>query len=154
MFARNSARRDFLKLSGAGVVGAALTQNSSAEGITTAAANSRRKEFSVRAFGAKGDGHTIDTAPINRAIDAAGVDGGTVIFPAGSYLSYGYDPPEPNQWDKYQDFGYSHWHNSLIWGEGLSKFQFLGPVYFGDVGLVGAREMPCSRWGWETKQSA
>jgi polygalacturonase len=26
-----------------------------------------------------------------------------------------YDAAEPNQWDKFQDFGHSHWHNSLIW---------------------------------------
>ena len=38
-----------------------------------------------------------------------------------------YDPPEPNQWDSYQDFGHSHWHNSLIWGEGLSDIAICGP---------------------------
>ena len=28
-----------------------------------------------------------------------------------------YDTAEPNQWDKFQDFGHSHFHDSLIWGE-------------------------------------
>ena len=33
---------------------------------------------------------------------------------------------EPNEWDKYQDFGHSHWHNSLIWGEDLSNIAIVG----------------------------
>ncbi len=45
--------------------------------------------FNVRRFGAKGDGANIDSPAINRAIDAAAAaGGGTVIFPAGVYLSY------------------------------------------------------------------
>src|ERR1051326_1269519 len=103
--------------------------------------------FDVKSFGAKADGKTLDTAAINKAIDAAAAaGGGTVYFPAGNYLSVSihlksnialyldqgativaantsndarYDAPEPNEWDKYQDFGHSHWHNSLIWGENL-----------------------------------
>ena len=39
----------------------------------------------------------------------------------------GYDAPEPNAWDKYQDFGHTHWHNSLIWGENLENVSILGP---------------------------
>jgi polygalacturonase len=113
---------------------------------------------SVREFGAVGDGTTLDTAAINRAIDAvAAQGGGTVEFPAGDYLSYsirlqsrvelhlamgatliaadppapgqpgGYDLPEPNEWSQYQDFGHSHWHNSLIWGENLVDVAITGP---------------------------
>src|SRR5712691_11375223 len=45
--------------------------------------------YDVRAFGAKGDGKTVDSAAINKAIDtAAGEGGGTVRFPAGTYLSF------------------------------------------------------------------
>ena len=28
---------------------------------------------------------------------------------------------EPNEHNKYQDFGHSHWKNSLIWGIGLEN---------------------------------
>ena len=100
----------------------------------------------VRDFGAKGDGRHIDSPAINAAISqAAREGGGTVVLPAGTYLSYsirlqsnitlrlekgavlkaapvtdseGYDAAEPNP-SRYQDFGHSHWHNSLIWGEQL-----------------------------------
>lgn len=44
--------------------------------------------FNVKAFGATGDGLTLDTAAIQRAIDSASeAGGGTVHFPAGTFLS-------------------------------------------------------------------
>jgi polygalacturonase len=120
--------------------------------------------YNVRAFGAKGDGKALDTPAINKAIErAAKAGGGTVFFPAGSYLSvsihlksnitlyfdqgstivaadpkegFKYDAPEPNPWDKYQDFGHTHWHNSLIWGEGLENISILGPGLIWGKGLV------------------
>jgi len=82
--------------------------------------------------------------------------GGVVFFPAGEYLSFSirlksnitlnigagatiiaanmnehdgqYDAPEPNKWGdlKYQDFGHSHFHNSLIWGENLENIAIIG----------------------------
>jgi hypothetical protein len=49
--------------------------------------------FDVRAFGARGDGVTSDTAAIQRAIDAAQqAGGGTVFFPCGTYLLRSSDP--------------------------------------------------------------
>jgi polygalacturonase len=123
-----------------------------------------RAFYNIRDFGAKGDGKTIDTAAINKTIDtAAQAGGGTVFFPAGSYLSVSihlksnialyldqgatliaaetsgttaYDLPEPNQWDAYQDFGHSHWHNSLIWGENLENISIIGPGRIWGKGLV------------------
>ena len=45
-------------------------------------------DLDVRAFGARGDGTTLDTDAINAAIAAAGAPRrGTVRFPAGPYLS-------------------------------------------------------------------
>jgi hypothetical protein len=106
----------------------------------------------VRTFGAKADGVTLDTAAINKGIEAAAAaGGGTVEFPAGTYLTGSirlkshitlhleagatlqatseakeYDAAEPNEFNKYQDFGHSHWHNSLIWGEGLEDIAITG----------------------------
>lgn len=112
------------------------------------------KVYNVRDYGAAGDGVQIDSPAINAAIEAAAAKGGGVIwFPAGVYSSYsirlkdnitlrldkgavikaakptatqGYDIAEPNEWDMYQDFGHSHWKNSLIWGIGLKNIKFEG----------------------------
>jgi hypothetical protein len=54
------------------------------------------------------------------------------------YPGHDYDPPEPNIWGdehEYQDFGHSHWHNSLIWGEGLEDVAILGPGTIDGAGL-------------------
>jgi polygalacturonase len=127
--------------------------------------------YNVRDYGAVGDGITIDTEAINKAIEKASqAGGGTVYFPAGVYASYsirlksnisiyieqgatilaaspsgeiGYDAPEPNIWGdslKYQDFGHSHWHNSLLWGENLENISILGPGTIDGKGLT--REGP------------
>ena len=42
---------------------------------------SAAKTFDVRDYGAKGDGQTLDTAAIQSAINAAAVEGGTVLVP-------------------------------------------------------------------------
>jgi polygalacturonase len=45
--------------------------------------------YDVRSFGAKGDGKTVDTLSIQQAIQAAArAGGGTVFFPAGTYLCF------------------------------------------------------------------
>jgi polygalacturonase len=56
-------------------------------GALTWAMTGSAKEFNVREFGAKGDGIHFDTAAIQRALDACADSGGTVEFPAGTYLS-------------------------------------------------------------------
>jgi polygalacturonase len=165
-------RRGFLKRAGLVVPGLALVGE-----IPTSAAKSAvemgRSEpstatafYDVRAFGATGDGKTIDSSAINRAIeDAAAAGGGTVYFRAGNYLCYsirlkskvaiyldagativaadpagdatrGYDLAESNQpWEDYQDYGHNHWHNSLIWGEGLESVSIWGPGVIWGKGL-------------------
>ena len=105
-----------------------------------------RGQISVRDFGALGDGRHIDSPAINAALEKVAADGGgTVVLPEGTYLCYsihlqsgvtlrleegatlkaasatdteGYDEAELND-SRYQDFGHSHWHNSLLWGENL-----------------------------------
>ena len=48
----------------------------------------------------------------------------------------GYDAPEPDMaWHAYQDFGHSHWHNSLIWGEDLHDCGIAGPGRIWGKGL-------------------
>jgi polygalacturonase len=114
------------------------------------------QSYDVRGYGAKGDGIANDTPAINRAIAAASdAGGGTVEFPAGTYLStsihlesniallldagstikaakagpgISYDPAEPNpEAGAYQDFGHTHFQNSLIWGENLTNVSIVGP---------------------------
>jgi hypothetical protein len=43
--------------------------------------------FNVARYGAKGDGATLNTAAIQRTIDAAAKGGGTVVFPTGTFLT-------------------------------------------------------------------
>jgi polygalacturonase len=124
---------------------------------------------SVKDFGAKGDGQALDTGAINNAIDAASqAGGGTVFFPPGTYLSTSirlkshttlylehgatieaaaveratYDPPEPNEWEKYQDFSHGHWHNSLIWGENVEDVAIVGPGTIHGTGLTRTDAVP------------
>jgi hypothetical protein len=82
-----SIRRDFLKVGAIGAAGSALVAGSNF--ASAAPPTLPREIFNIRSFGAVGDGKNIDTPAINRAIDAASAaGGGTVSFPAGSYLCY------------------------------------------------------------------
>lgn len=49
--------------------------------------NISEKTFNVADYGAIGDGKTLATVAIQNTIDAAHKEGGTVIFPKGTYLS-------------------------------------------------------------------
>lgn len=65
----------------------------SAQGTATWAALTGRLQgtsFSVKDFGATGDGLTDDTAAIQLAMDAAGIKQGTLHFPPGEYNMDGY----------------------------------------------------------------
>jgi polygalacturonase len=104
--------------------------------------------------GAAGNGSTNDTAAINRCItraNANGPDGGIIRFRSGTYRSAnsihmksnvtfqldsgatimgaggsGYDAPESNPNSRFQDFGHSHFHDAMIWGDRLTHIGFVG----------------------------
>lgn len=109
--------------------------------------------YNVRSYGAVGDGKTLDSPALNRAISAATNDGGgRVVVPAGTYLcgSIHLDdnielhlmsgakilaaPASMNAYDKsevfgapeYQDGGHTYFHNSLIWAEGKQNVSITG----------------------------
>jgi len=91
MKAFSSMRRDFLRTSSFGMAAAAIPAVSlAASGQDSAPAGEpARNLFDVRKYGATGDGKTLDTEAVNRAIEAAAVTGGgLVVFPAGSYLCF------------------------------------------------------------------
>lgn len=56
-------------------------------GALLALATVQGADFSVNAYGAKGDGRTVDTTAIQKAIDRAAAAGGRVVFKPGVYLS-------------------------------------------------------------------
>jgi polygalacturonase len=91
MKAFSSMRRDFLRTSSFGMAAAAIPAVSlAASGQDSAPAGEpARNLFNVRKYGATGDGKTLDTEAVNRAIEAAAATGGgVVVFPAGSYLCF------------------------------------------------------------------
>ncbi|GAB3851486.1 glycoside hydrolase family 28 protein [Hymenobacter terrigena] len=121
------------------------------------------RTFNVKDFGATGDGQTNDTQAINQAIEQCNkAGGGTITFPAGRYVAAsihlksnirfaldgnaelygaasGYDAPESHEpYEKYQDYGHSHFHNALMWGEDIVNFAIEGgkvtggPIIQGD----------------------
>jgi polygalacturonase len=119
--------------------------------------------FNIRDFGATGDGTTLDSPAINRAIQAAAqAGGGTVLVPAGTYLSgsiqltnninlqldagavilgapqamNAYDETEPWSNNPFQDGGHCYFHNSLIWGENLTNISITGTGMINGGGLV------------------
>lgn len=128
--------------------------------ITSAA----EKIYDVKTFGAVGNGVHIDSPAINAALEqAARNGGGVVVLTEGTYLSYsihlqsnvtlriekgatlkaapvtdsqGYDEAEPND-SKYQDFGHSHWHNSLLWGDSLHHVTIEGEGLIDGTDVLG-----------------
>jgi polygalacturonase len=88
----NPVRRKFLRLAGLGLTGAAAATTATpwahAE-LPSMAGGDSKHLFDVKLYGATGDGATIDTPAINKAIEAAyAAGGGTVRFPAGTYACY------------------------------------------------------------------
>jgi len=85
----NDRRRDLLKIVTAGFAGSALPAWASSAALPADSATGVPSILSIRQFGAKGDGTTLDSPAINKAIEAAvALGGGMVYFPAGVYLCY------------------------------------------------------------------
>jgi len=108
------------------------------------------KTYNVKDFGATGGGTVNDTPAIDKAIAKCNAGGGgTVTFPAGRYaagsihlmsnvrllldtnavifgLAGAFEPAEPNAFDKYQDFGHSHFHDALLYGENVANVAIIG----------------------------
>ena len=79
-------RRDLIKLS---PLALASTIGHIARAEAPVADGSAATFFDVRRYGAKGDGKTVDTPAINKAIEAvAAAGGGTLLFPAGTYVCF------------------------------------------------------------------
>jgi polygalacturonase len=132
-------------------------------GSLNAAEPAAKENFNVRDYGAVGDGKTLDSPAIDKAIAAAAeAGGGTVLVPAGTYLSgsihlqsnihlvidagatilgapqdlNAYDETEPFTVGGYQDGGHCFFHNSLIWGENLTNVFITGHGMINGGGLV------------------
>lgn len=127
-------------------------------------AKSQNPFYDITDFGAIPSDNKLDTEAINSVIkEVASKGGGTIYFPPGNYLSSSihlesnitlyleagsvleavhdsiakYDFPEPNpEGGNYQDYGHSHWKNSLIWGIGLENVSIIGPGLIYGKGLV------------------
>jgi len=131
--------------------------------FSTLADNDDGYSFNVKTFGAAGNGTTLDSPAINKAIDAcAQAGGGTVYFPAGTYLCGSihlrsnihllidagatilgapqsmnvYDETEPWVNNPYEDGGHCYFHNSLMWGENLTNISITGQGMINGGGLV------------------
>ncbi len=86
----DSARRELLKFGGMGLAAAAAAAAPAVYAAPrTSAAFPMGAIYDIRSFGAAGDGKTVDSSAINKAIEAAAAaGGGTVFFPAGTWLSF------------------------------------------------------------------
>ncbi|SDY86403.1 Polygalacturonase [Amycolatopsis xylanica] len=107
--------------------------------------------YKVTDYGAKAGDSTNDAPAADKAIAAANRAGGGIVeFPVGTYVmagtvhlksdvvinvpsgttitgsASGYDAPESNPYDKYQDYGHSHFHNAMFYGDNLKNIGFTG----------------------------
>jgi polygalacturonase len=147
------SRKEFLIRSAAVLTpGLALAESARATFASTAEPTfASLPIFNVLQFGAKGDGKKKDTTAIQAAIDAAGRAGGTVVFPAGNYLSgtvrlksavnlhlapgstlrasldkADFEPYETLNYKTYSDEETSYFHYALIRGEEVENISITG----------------------------
>jgi polygalacturonase len=84
-----TSRRALLKLSPFAVAATAATSVGRFAIAELPTQTASEPIFSVRNFGATGDGKTVDTPAINQAIDAVfAAGGGMLVFPAGTYVCF------------------------------------------------------------------
>lgn len=130
--------------------------------------------FDVRSFGATGDGKQLDTLALQRAVDAvAAAGGGTLRFPAGTYLSgtlflksnvtfwleagamllgstdlkdY---PPRTPAFRSYTDVNYVE--HSLLYGERVERISILGPGVIDGQGGAEAWQLGHGRAGYKRR---
>ena len=142
------SRTKWFMISAAGLVGMAAA---AAPMVASAATQAPGKQFNVASFGAVADGVTNATPALDKAIAAASRAGGgevtfpignlalkgtthlqsnvTINVPAGTTLtasSGGYDAPESNPNSAFQDFGHSHFHDAVFFGNNVSNVKFTG----------------------------
>jgi len=91
VFSNGITRKDFLATAfAAGITPVTrMPQATFAQSVPTIQPPGSRGWYDVHTFGAVGDGKTLDTPAINKAIETvAASGGGTVYFSAGTYLCY------------------------------------------------------------------
>ncbi len=158
-------------------VGAAMA----ASAVPVRATGSLTGFHNVRDYGAKGDGKAVDSPAFNKAIAAASrKGGGMIVVPPGRYLCFSirlqshitlvlmpgsvleaadptkhkgqYDLPEGVFEEQLVDYGLAHFHNSLIYGDGVSDIAIIGHGLIHGLGLD--REGPPQGWhgipGWKS----
>lgn len=171
------ARAEFSRRTALFGAGAAMV----ASAVPVRATGSLTGFHNVRDYGARGDGKAVDSPAFNRAIAAASArGGGTIVVPPGRYLCFSirlkshitlvlspgsvieaadprkhkgqYDLPEGVFEEQLVDYGLAHFHNSLIYGDGVSDIAIIGQGLIHGLGLD--REGPPPRWhgieGWKS----
>jgi polygalacturonase len=86
----NGARRELLRLGSVGMATLAVpVLSNTLHAEQGSGAPPPQAIYDVRRYGAAGDGKTVDSPAVNRAIDAAAAaGGGVVVFPAGTYVCF------------------------------------------------------------------
>lgn len=121
-------------------------------GSAIAATNARSTDriYNIRALGAVGDGKTLETPAVQKAVDAcSSAGGGVVVIPTGHYLigtihlksnvtillDAGAELIGTTDLNQYQSFtapkgtplaNQSHWHRALILGENIENVTITG----------------------------
>jgi polygalacturonase len=84
-----SSRRELLRVGGIGMAAMASPALMAQDSKLSSTGATALGIFDIRTYGAAGDGKTVDSPAIDKAITAASsAGGGTVLFPAGTWLCF------------------------------------------------------------------